>query len=91
MCLVASCSSLSLSYAFPVQAIDLITLLLCQVIDPIVPRFTALLKEGAVPVHISGTKEESKAVQKHPKVWYQSFPIRFMLFKEWYSQAVVTV
>ncbi|KAL8612842.1 hypothetical protein ACOMHN_038097 [Nucella lapillus] len=38
-----------------------------KVIDPIVPRYTALLKEEVVPVTIANTKLESKDVAKHPK------------------------
>ncbi|GFO21484.1 bifunctional glutamate/proline--tRNA ligase [Plakobranchus ocellatus] len=49
-----------------------------KVIDPVVPRFTALLKADAVPVNVAGAKLESKEVAKHPKnveagnktVWY---------------------
>ena len=41
---------------------------LVQVIDPIVPRFTALLKEEVVPVNITSAKVEAKDVLKHPKV-----------------------
>ncbi len=42
-----------------------------QVIDPVVPRFTALSKDAArqpVPVYVQGAKVESKPAQKHPKV-----------------------
>ena len=41
---------------------------LSQVIDPIVPRYTALLRGDAVPVTISGAVVESRKVCKHPKV-----------------------
>ena len=37
-------------------------------IDPIVPRYTALMKDSTVPVSVTGVKTESKQVQKHPKV-----------------------
>lgn len=37
-------------------------------IDPLVPRYTALQKENVVPVHVEGAKLESKQVAKHPKV-----------------------
>uniref|UniRef100_A0A672T363 Bifunctional glutamate/proline--tRNA ligase n=1 Tax=Sinocyclocheilus grahami TaxID=75366 RepID=A0A672T363_SINGR len=48
------------------------------VIDPIAPRYTALLSSQFVPVCISEAKEEMKEVAKHPKnadvgmkqVWY---------------------
>uniref|UniRef100_A0A8C4X2Z4 Bifunctional glutamate/proline--tRNA ligase n=1 Tax=Erpetoichthys calabaricus TaxID=27687 RepID=A0A8C4X2Z4_ERPCA len=51
-----------------------------KVIDPVAPRYTALLKNDVVPVNIPGAKEESKEVPKHPKnaevgmksVWYGS-------------------
>ncbi len=45
-----------------------------QVIDPIVPRFTALTKDDSVqpvPVYIKGAKVENKQVQKHPKVCFK--------------------
>ncbi|KAH9496203.1 hypothetical protein Btru_010496 [Bulinus truncatus] len=49
-----------------------------KVIDPIVPRYTALLRDGVVTVNVSDAKLESKEVAKHPKnadvgnkvVWY---------------------
>ncbi|XP_060735892.1 bifunctional glutamate/proline--tRNA ligase isoform X1 [Tachysurus vachellii] len=49
-----------------------------KVIDPIAPRFSALLSSQVVPISISDTKEEMKEVAKHPKnadvgmkqVWY---------------------
>ncbi|KAH9496205.1 hypothetical protein Btru_010498 [Bulinus truncatus] len=49
-----------------------------KVIDPIVPRYTALLRDGLVTVNVSDAKLESKEVAKHPKnadvgnkvVWY---------------------
>ena len=39
-------------------------------IDPIVPRFTALLKSDAIPVNVPGAAEQMCPVQKHPKVGY---------------------
>ena len=44
-----------------------------KVIDPIVPRFTALLKEEAVPVNFDSVKVSSADVAKHPKVKYCHF------------------
>ncbi|XP_073683062.1 bifunctional glutamate/proline--tRNA ligase isoform X2 [Garra rufa] len=49
-----------------------------KVIDPVAPRYTALLSSQVVPVCISEAKEEMKEVAKHPKnadvgmkqVWY---------------------
>ncbi|XP_077096243.1 bifunctional glutamate/proline--tRNA ligase [Siphateles boraxobius] len=49
-----------------------------KVIDPIAPRYTALLSSQVVPVFISEAKEEMKEIAKHPKnadvgmkqVWY---------------------
>ncbi|XP_063428728.1 bifunctional glutamate/proline--tRNA ligase-like isoform X1 [Mytilus trossulus] len=38
-----------------------------KVIDPIVPRYTALLKEDVVPVTMKGAVESMKQVPKHPK------------------------
>ncbi|XP_041256979.1 bifunctional glutamate/proline--tRNA ligase isoform X2 [Onychostruthus taczanowskii] len=51
-----------------------------KVIDPIAPRYTALLKDAVVPVNIPEAQEEMKEVAKHPKnadvglkpVWYSS-------------------
>ncbi|KAM8814869.1 bifunctional glutamate/proline--tRNA ligase [Rhynchonycteris naso] len=49
-----------------------------KVIDPVAPRYVALLKKEVVPVNISEAREEMKEVAKHPKnpdvglkpVWY---------------------
>uniref|UniRef100_UPI00358ECFC7 bifunctional glutamate/proline--tRNA ligase isoform X2 n=1 Tax=Myxine glutinosa TaxID=7769 RepID=UPI00358ECFC7 len=38
-----------------------------KVIDPIAPRFTALLRHKVVPVKVHGVQEEKKDVPKHPK------------------------
>uniref|UniRef100_A0A663M0V2 Bifunctional glutamate/proline--tRNA ligase n=1 Tax=Athene cunicularia TaxID=194338 RepID=A0A663M0V2_ATHCN len=51
-----------------------------RVIDPVAPRYTALLKDAVVPVNIPEAQEEMKEVAKHPKnadvglkpVWYGS-------------------
>ncbi|XP_062863128.1 bifunctional glutamate/proline--tRNA ligase [Trichomycterus rosablanca] len=51
-----------------------------KVIDPVAPRFTALLSSQVVPILISEAKEEMKEVAKHPKnadvgmkqIWYGS-------------------
>ncbi|XP_008940562.1 PREDICTED: bifunctional glutamate/proline--tRNA ligase [Merops nubicus] len=51
-----------------------------KVIDPVAPRYTALLKDAVVPVCIPEAQEEMKEVAKHPKnadvglkpVWYGS-------------------
>uniref|UniRef100_A0A3Q1MSP0 Bifunctional glutamate/proline--tRNA ligase n=1 Tax=Bos taurus TaxID=9913 RepID=A0A3Q1MSP0_BOVIN len=54
---------------------------LCKkVIDPVAPRYVALLKKEVVPVNIPEAQEEMKEVAKHPKnpdvglkpVWYSS-------------------
>ena len=37
-------------------------------IDPIAPRYTALLRSETVSLHIGGVAEEKKMVAKHPKV-----------------------
>ena len=37
-------------------------------IDPVAPRFTALLKDKVVTVFVNGVTEETKDVAKHPKV-----------------------
>uniref|UniRef100_A0A6J0UTT6 Bifunctional glutamate/proline--tRNA ligase isoform X7 n=1 Tax=Pogona vitticeps TaxID=103695 RepID=A0A6J0UTT6_9SAUR len=49
-----------------------------KVIDPVAPRYTALLKDEIVPVNVPEAPEEVKEVAKHPKnaevglkpVWY---------------------
>lgn len=41
---------------------------LIQVIDPVVPRYTALLKDEVVPVNVKGASVGVKQVPKHPKV-----------------------
>uniref|UniRef100_A0A8B9JFK4 Bifunctional glutamate/proline--tRNA ligase n=1 Tax=Astyanax mexicanus TaxID=7994 RepID=A0A8B9JFK4_ASTMX len=49
-----------------------------KVIDPVAPRFSALLKQQVVPISIPEAKEEMKEAAKHPKnadvgmkpVWY---------------------
>lgn len=41
---------------------------LLQVIDPVAPRYVALLKKEVIPVHVPGVQEEMKEVAKHPKV-----------------------
>jgi hypothetical protein len=38
------------------------------VIDPIAPRYTALVKSEVVVMTIDGAKEEMKMQPKHPKV-----------------------
>jgi bifunctional glutamyl/prolyl-tRNA synthetase len=38
------------------------------VIDPIAPRYNALLKSEVVPLTIAEAKEERKMVPRHPKV-----------------------
>ncbi|KFO80824.1 Bifunctional glutamate/proline--tRNA ligase, partial [Cuculus canorus] len=51
-----------------------------KVIDPVAPRYIALLKDAVVPVNIPEAQEEMKEVAKHPKnadvglkpVWYGS-------------------
>lgn len=37
-------------------------------IDPVVPRFTALLKEEAIPVHVKDASTGVIQKPKHPKV-----------------------
>ncbi|KAJ8309483.1 hypothetical protein KUTeg_014357 [Tegillarca granosa] len=51
-----------------------------HVIDPVVPRYTALLKDEVVPVNVKGASVGVKQVPKHPKnneigmkdIWYSS-------------------
>jgi len=38
-----------------------------KVIDPITPRYNALLKSKVVPVHVQGVQESSAMYPKHPK------------------------
>lgn len=44
--------------------------MLQQVIDPIAPRYTALVKSTSIPLHIPEAKEYSQLVAMHPKVLY---------------------
>lgn len=39
-----------------------------QVIDPVAPRYVALLKKEVIPVNILDAQEEMKEVARHPKV-----------------------
>lgn len=48
---------------------------LLQVIDPVAPRYVALLKKEVIPVNIPGALEEKKEVAKHPKVTLQLHPV----------------
>lgn len=43
-----------------------------QVIDPVSPRYIALLKSELVPLHLPEAKEEMKMKPKHPKVYIYS-------------------
>ena len=36
-------------------------------IDPVAPRYTAILKSTAVPLLLEGVSEEKGTAQKHPK------------------------
>ena len=42
----------------------------CQVIDPVAPRYTALQKDEMVPIFIPDAKEEMKECPLHPKVCF---------------------
>ena len=44
---------------------------LLQVIDPVAPRYVALLKKEVVLVNVPEAQEEMKEVAKHPKVSLQ--------------------
>lgn len=44
---------------------------LLQVIDPVAPRYVALLKKEVVLVNVPEAQEEMKEVAKHPKVALQ--------------------
>lgn len=46
-----------------------------QVIDPVAPRYVALLKKEAVLVNVPGAQEEKKEVAKHPKVTLQLYRV----------------
>lgn len=39
-----------------------------QVIDPVAPRYVALLKKEVIPVNVPDAQEEMKEVPRHPKV-----------------------
>ena len=56
----------------------LIVMWCVQVIDPVVPRYTAL--SDVIPVHVVGATEEMKQVQKHPKVSVQTHSIQTGIF-----------
>lgn len=43
-----------------------------QVIDPVAPRYVALLKKEVIPVNVPEAQEEMKEVAKHPKVTFTS-------------------
>ena len=40
-----------------------------KVIDPVVPRYTALKQGATVVVNVKDAQESSQQVAKHPKVW----------------------
>lgn len=42
-----------------------------KVIDPTAPRFTGVVRDGAVPVMVSNAPEECREVAKHPKVGHR--------------------
>lgn len=44
---------------------------LLQVIDPVAPRYIALLKKEVIPVNVPEAREERREVAKHPKVTLQ--------------------
>lgn len=46
---------------------------LLQVIDPVAPRYVALLKKEVIPVNVPEAREEMKEVAKHPKVTHLCF------------------
>jgi len=39
-----------------------------KMIDPVAPRFNALLKDEVIPVNVKGVSESSSKYPKHPKV-----------------------
>ena len=39
-----------------------------KVIDPVAPRYTALLKDDMVPIYLEGATDATKPCNKHPKV-----------------------
>lgn len=51
-----------------------------KVIDPVAPRFTAVEKQGAVRVRVSGAEVAKKIVAKHPKVCVLSYTIDCKVF-----------
>lgn len=55
---------------------------LLQVIDPVAPRYVALLKKEVIPVNVPEAQEEMKEVAKHPKVTLTVSPMCFSLLKE---------
>jgi hypothetical protein len=53
-------------------------LFILQVIDPVVPRYTALLKSDAILVNVAGATETKSEVQKHPKVCHKHLIMVFV-------------
>ena len=54
-----------------------------KVIDPIVPRYTALLKNEVVVLELDGAVEQTKLVDKHPKVLYCTLLLRLLSIVIW--------
>ena len=60
----------------------MVHVLIIKVIDPVAPRYFALLRKGIVPVYVEGAQESSQQQPKHPKVCgFQNVLIRYHCFK----------
>lgn len=59
-----------------------------QVIDPVVPRYTALLKSNVVPLNVAGAVLEAKEVPKHPKVCWFVLSVYISFFFLWCKLSV---
>ena len=56
----------------------MVHVLIIKVIDPVAPRYFALLRKGVVPVYVEGAQESSQKQPKHPKVCrFQNVLIRY--------------
>ena len=60
----------------------MVHVLIIKVIDPVAPRYFALLRKDVVPVYVEGAQESSQKQPKHPKVCrFQNVSIRYHCFK----------
>ena len=56
----------------------MVHVLIIKVIDPVAPRYFALLRKDIVPVYVEGAQESSQKQPKHPKVCrFQNVLLRY--------------